>query len=61
MTIIFSVYGLFIFLIFNFLMLHFCLRMGMKSQKQNGVLRFTNIMILILLITSYVDVLNAAS
>ncbi|MDY0396014.1 hypothetical protein ACFSMW_01740 [Virgibacillus halophilus] len=61
MAIVFPVYGLFIFLVFNFLMLRFCLRMGIKSTKQNGVLRFTNIMILIMLVTSYIDVLNTAN
>ncbi|MDY0406248.1 hypothetical protein P5G51_013375 [Virgibacillus sp. 179-BFC.A HS] len=61
MTIVFSIYGLFILFVFNYLILKLCLRLNIKTRRQNGIFRFSNIMILILLITSYVDVLNAAN
>ncbi|MGY0692862.1 hypothetical protein ACW2QC_08735 [Virgibacillus sp. FSP13] len=58
MIIAFAVYALFILLIFNSLTNSFCLKMEMNQHKQSRVFRMINIMIIVLLISSYVKVLN---
>ncbi|MBP1947333.1 hypothetical protein J2Z82_000256 [Virgibacillus litoralis] len=58
MSILFPVYAVFILLVFNSLTHQFCMKMEMKEKKQSTVFRVINIMVLILLITSYVKVLN---
>jgi len=58
MVIFFVVYALIILLIFNSLTNRFCLKMEMNQNKQARVYRMINIMILILLVSSYVKVTN---
>ncbi|SDQ86127.1 hypothetical protein SAMN05216232_2323 [Virgibacillus subterraneus] len=58
MSILFPVYAVFILLVFNSLTHQFCMKMEMKEKKQSTVFRVINIMVLILLITSYVKVLT---
>ncbi len=61
MSILFPVYAVFILLIFNSLTHQFCMKMEMKERKQSTVFRVINIMVLVLLITSYVKVLNVVT
>ncbi|HLR52369.1 MAG TPA: hypothetical protein VK072_05770 [Candidatus Avamphibacillus sp.] len=61
MNFVFVIYALFILLIFNSMTQRFCLKLEMNQNKQTTVFRFINIMILILLVSSYVKVLNAIS
>jgi len=61
MNFVFVIYALFILLIFNSMTQRFCLKLEMNQNKQTSVFRFINIMILILLVSSYVKVLNAIS
>ncbi|WP_164669577.1 hypothetical protein [Virgibacillus doumboii] len=61
MSILFPVYAVFILLIFNSLTHQFCLKMEMKERKQSTVFRVINIMILVLLVSSYVKVLNVTT
>src|SRR5699024_12809303 len=58
MNFVFVIYALFILLIFNSMTQRFCLKLEMNQNKQTTVFRFINIMILILLVSSYVKVLN---
>lgn len=58
MSILFPIYALFILFIFNSLTYKFCMKMEMEGPKQNKVFRVINTMILILLVCSYVRVLN---
>ncbi|HLR09746.1 MAG TPA: hypothetical protein VK136_10930 [Bacillota bacterium] len=58
---IFPVYALVILFIFNLLTYKLCIKMEMKQSKQTAVFRFMNIMILILLVSSYVEVMNQIS
>lgn len=58
MIIIFIFYALVVLLIFNSLTNRFCLKMEMNQHKQSRVYRMINIMILILLVSSYVKVTN---
>ncbi|WP_077324979.1 hypothetical protein [Virgibacillus siamensis] len=58
MSLLFPVYAVFILLIFNSLTQQFCTKMEMKDKKQSSVFRVINIMILVLLISSYVKVMN---
>lgn len=59
MNYVFVAYALLILYIFNSLTYQYCLKLEMNQKKQATVFRFTNIMILILLVSSYVKVLNA--
>ncbi|MEN2767722.1 hypothetical protein [Ornithinibacillus xuwenensis] len=59
MIIIFLLYASIILFIFNSLTDKFCKKLEMNAAKQANVFRVTNIMILILLVSSYVKVLNA--
>lgn len=59
MFLIFLIYGFIILVIFNSLTDKFCKKLEMNDNKQATVFRFTNIMILILLVSSYIKVLNA--
>lgn len=59
MTLIFPFYAIFVLLIFNSLAHQFCTKMELKEKKQSSMFRVTNIMILVLLVSSYVKVLNA--
>ncbi|MEW9675041.1 hypothetical protein ABRT01_02450 [Lentibacillus sp. L22] len=61
MVIFFVVYALFILLIFNSLTNQFCLKLEMNRHKQSRVFRMINIMIIILLVSSYVKVTNVIS
>ncbi|WP_047986144.1 hypothetical protein [Ornithinibacillus californiensis] len=58
MFFIFLVYAFIILFIFNSLADKFCKKLEMNATKQANVFRITNIMILILLVSSYVKVLN---
>nr|WP_246187687.1 hypothetical protein [Ornithinibacillus caprae] len=58
MNIIFIIYALVILFIFNSLTHKFCTKLEMNQTKQAGVFRVINIMMLILLVSSYVKVLN---
>ncbi|GGB51552.1 hypothetical protein F3157_07515 [Virgibacillus dakarensis] len=58
MIIFFVFYALFILLIFNSLTNSFCLKLDMNQHKQSRVFRMINIMIIILLVSSYVKVIN---
>lgn len=59
MNYVFIIYALFILLIFNSMAQQFCAKHEMSQKQQTVVVRFINIMLLILLITSYVRVLNS--
>ncbi|MFD1360977.1 hypothetical protein [Lentibacillus salinarum] len=59
MTLIFPFYALFVLFIFNSLTHQFCMKMEIKEKKQSSMFRVINIMILVLLVSSYVKVLNA--
>ncbi|MFS0671922.1 hypothetical protein [Ornithinibacillus sp. 179-J 7C1 HS] len=59
MFLVFLVYGFIILIIFNSLTDKFCKKLEMNAAKQASVFRITNIMILILLVSSYIKVLNA--
>ncbi len=59
MNLIFPIYAIFVLFIFNSLTQQFCTKMEMKERKQSSMFRVINIMILVLLISSYVKVLNA--
>ncbi|OZU87919.1 hypothetical protein CIL03_14550 [Virgibacillus indicus] len=59
MSIIFPIYAFVVLLIFNILTHKFCVKMEMEKLKQNKVFRVINIMIVILLVCSYLRVLNA--
>ncbi|WP_188455218.1 hypothetical protein [Virgibacillus oceani] len=61
MLIPFLFYALFILLIFNSLTQRFCLKMEMNNHKQSRTFRMINIMVIILLVSSYVKVLNVVS
>ncbi|TQS76601.1 hypothetical protein DX933_00410 [Ornithinibacillus gellani] len=58
MNIVFIVYALLILYIFNSMTQRYCDKLDMNQAKQARVFRVTNIMILILLVSSYVKVLN---
>ncbi|MFD1037657.1 hypothetical protein ACFQ3N_04355 [Virgibacillus byunsanensis] len=58
MGILFPVYALIILFIFNSLTHKFCIKMELKQEKQSTVFRVINIMVLVLLVSSYVKVLN---
>ncbi|SFD36680.1 hypothetical protein SAMN05216238_10113 [Lentibacillus persicus] len=59
MDLIFPFYAILVLLIFNSLTQQFCTKMEMKEKKQSSMFRVINIMVLILLVSSYVRVLNA--
>ncbi|TXL63986.1 hypothetical protein FHP05_09855 [Cerasibacillus terrae] len=59
MNIIFPIYGFIILFIFNALTYKFCTKLKLTKYRQDKMFRFTNIIVLILLVTSYVKVLNA--
>lgn len=61
MGVLFPVYAIFVLLIFNSLTHQFCMKMEMKERKQSTVFRVINIMILVLLLSSYVKVLNVTT
>ncbi|XKF64899.1 hypothetical protein LG329_15160 [Virgibacillus necropolis] len=58
MSILYVLYALFVLLIFNSLTHQFCLKMEMNQKKQSTVFRAINLMIMVLLVSSYVRVLN---
>ncbi|GGA73438.1 hypothetical protein GCM10008025_16420 [Ornithinibacillus halotolerans] len=58
MIIFFLIYAFIILFIFNTLTDKFCNKLEMNATKRANVFRVTNIMILILLVSSYVRVLN---
>ncbi|MFG6149533.1 MULTISPECIES: hypothetical protein [Halobacillus] len=57
-AILFVIYGLIVLFIFNSLTHSLCLKTKMSSEKQSRVFRTINILLTILLISSYVDVIN---
>ncbi|WP_431804973.1 hypothetical protein [Halobacillus andaensis] len=57
-AILFVIYGLIVLFIFNSLTHSLCLKTKMSNEKQSRVFRTINVLITILLITSYVDVIN---
>ncbi|ALX48707.1 hypothetical protein [Lentibacillus amyloliquefaciens] len=59
MDLIFPFYAILVLLIFNSLTQQFCTKMEMKEKKQSSMFRVINLMVLVLLISSYVRVLNA--
>ncbi|WP_082234716.1 hypothetical protein [Halobacillus massiliensis] len=58
MAILFLVYGLIVLFIFNSLTHSLCEKTKMSNEKQSKVFRTINVLITILLISSYVDVIN---
>ncbi|MCA1022582.1 hypothetical protein [Halobacillus litoralis] len=54
----FSLYALVILFVFNSLTHSLCLKTKMSNEKQARVFRTINVLITILLISSYVEVLN---
>ncbi|MBN8233636.1 hypothetical protein JF544_00175 [Halobacillus kuroshimensis] len=54
----FSLYALVILFVFNSLTHSLCLKTKMSNEKQTRVFRTINVLITILLISSYVEVLN---
>ncbi|TGB05300.1 hypothetical protein [Halobacillus salinus] len=54
----FILYALVILFVFNSLTNSLCLKTKMSSEKQTRVFRTINVLITILLISSYVEVLN---
>ncbi|WP_079529327.1 MULTISPECIES: hypothetical protein [Halobacillus] len=58
MAFVFIIYGLIVLFVFNSLTHSLCLKTKMSTEKQSRVFRTINVLITILLITSYVDVLN---
>ncbi|ELK47655.1 hypothetical protein QRD89_05365 [Halobacillus sp. ACCC02827] len=58
MAIGFSLYALVILFVFNSLTHSLCLKTKMSNEKQTRVFRTINVLITILLISSYVEVLN---
>ncbi|AIF42699.1 hypothetical protein X953_05120 [Virgibacillus sp. SK37] len=59
MFILFLIYAMIILFIFNALTHKFCVKMELETLKQNKVFRVINVMVVILLVCSYVRVLNA--
>ncbi|RFA35226.1 hypothetical protein CAI16_08945 [Virgibacillus dokdonensis] len=59
MNIIFLIYGFIIFLIFNSLTHKLCIKMEMEALKQGKMFRVINLMITILLVSSYLRLMNA--
>ncbi|WP_226038020.1 hypothetical protein [Aquibacillus saliphilus] len=57
MAIIFGFFALFVLFSFNSLTLKLCLQTEMSQERQPNVFRTINILITILLISSYVEVL----
>ncbi|WP_066191926.1 MULTISPECIES: hypothetical protein [Gracilibacillus] len=57
MFFIFVFFAFFILFIFNSLTMRFCLQTEMGQEKQSNVFRTINILITILLVSSYVDVI----
>ncbi|UOR13211.1 hypothetical protein [Halobacillus amylolyticus] len=58
MAFVFVIYGLIVLFVFNSLTHSLCLKTKMSNEKQARVFRTINVLITILLITSYVDVIN---
>ncbi|UOQ92760.1 hypothetical protein MUO14_20460 [Halobacillus shinanisalinarum] len=58
MAFVFIIYGLIVLFVFNSLTHSLCLKTKMSNEKQARVFRTINVLITILLITSYMDVLN---
>ncbi|MBH0228706.1 hypothetical protein LCL89_07435 [Halobacillus yeomjeoni] len=58
MAIGFILYALVILFVFNSLTHSLCLKTKMSNEKQTRVFRTINVLITILLISSYVEVLN---
>ncbi|SFJ63325.1 hypothetical protein SAMN04487936_103134 [Halobacillus dabanensis] len=58
MAIGFSLYALVILFVFNSLTHSLCTKTKMSNEKQTRVFRTINVLITILLISSYVEVLN---
>ncbi|ASN06593.1 hypothetical protein [Virgibacillus necropolis] len=61
MSIVYVFYALFVLLIFNSLTHQFCLKMEMNQKKQSTVFRVINLMIMVLLVSSYIRVLNVVT
>ncbi|GAB2533539.1 hypothetical protein [Gracilibacillus alcaliphilus] len=59
MFVIFLFFSIFVLFIFNSLTLRLCLQTEMGQEKQSNVFRTINILITILLISSYVNVTYA--
>ncbi|MDC3415260.1 hypothetical protein NC797_18000 [Aquibacillus sp. 3ASR75-11] len=57
MAVAFGFFAFFVLFIFNSLTHTLCLRTEMAKERQPGVFRMINIMITILLISSYVEIL----
>lgn len=57
MAIVFVLFALFILFLFNSLTYRLCLQTEMSKERQPNVFRTINILITILLISSYVEVL----
>ncbi|HLR65759.1 hypothetical protein [Virgibacillus alimentarius] len=55
----FPIYAVFVLLIFNFLVDKLCHALEMEKSKQAGTFRMVNVMVLILLFSSYLRILNA--
>lgn len=58
MFFIFTFFAFFVLLIFNSLTMRLCLQTEMSQEKQPNVFRTVNILITILLVSSYVEIIN---
>ena len=58
MTVFFPIYAVVVLFIFNLLTNKLCMALEMEQVKQAGIFRIINTMILILLLSSYIKILN---
>ncbi|GEN30728.1 hypothetical protein HNQ35_001603 [Cerasibacillus quisquiliarum] len=59
MNIIFPIYSFIVFFVFNILTHRFCVKLELSKQRQDKMFRFMNMIVLILLITSYIKIQHA--
>ncbi len=59
MTVVFPIYAVFVLLIFNLLTERLCLALQIEQVKRAGFFRVINMMILILLLSSYFKIMNS--
>jgi hypothetical protein len=59
MTVVFPIYAVFVLLIFNLLTERLCLALPIEQVKRAGFFRVINMMILILLLSSYFKIMNS--
>lgn len=59
MMVFFPIYAVIVLFIFNLLTEKLCLNLEIEKVKRTGVFRLINTMILILLLSSYLKILNS--